>query len=384
MSYRYLARIGALLLASALTCCCMVVTGTGAVGSTIQATSTWRVVATIGNAGHGELPGFFAATSPANAFSSWRCASCAPSTRADNVIRRWNGHGWRQAISLPLALNYPRSIIALGASSASNLWALTNTGKAGIWNGHAWAVRTLPAWVLRPSRVGDPFAQTAVFGTGNAWVFSIGALSQPTLAAHFARGSWHKVALPGAPVAIGAVAANDIWAVGITKQSLTAARPVWTAMHWNGSAWRALSLPSVRVPQGDSAGYQITAAGSRDVWLTRQVGSATRTFSVALMHWTGRWHVVRAPSAVKAVGPMAQDGHGGVWFGARVGPLTSGASALYHYNAGRWSHQAVPARNGAGATLATITWIPGTRSLWAAASTTAGSQEVGEILKYGT
>jgi hypothetical protein len=139
----------------------------------------------------------------------------------------------------------------------------------------------------------------------------------------------------------------------------------------------------VTIPQGDSVGYRIAAVGPRDVWLARQVGNATGTFSAALVHWTGRWRVVRAPTAINEFGPVAQDGHGGVWLGAQVGSVTSGRSALYHFGGGRWSHRGVPSRSGAKAFVRTMTRIPGTRSLWAAGSTSAGGQQVGEILKFG-
>jgi hypothetical protein len=381
VSYRILARVNALILGSTLVMGVWAATPTDAAAA--ASSPGWRVVASVGNSSHGELPGFFAATGPHNAFSSWECVSCSRSARADNFIRHWDGRSWRRSISLPVSLNYPRSVIALGASSSSNLWAFTNNGRAGIWNGHAWKISSLPTWVLRPSRVGDPFGQAAVFGPGNAWVFCIGAMAQPTLAAHYFRGAWRKVPLPGAPEDVSAIAADDIWVLGITKQSLTAAKPVFAAMHWNGSSWRTLQLPAVNIPQGDSVGYRIAAVGPRNVWLARQVGNATSTFSVALLHWTGRWRVVRAPTGIKALGPMAQDGHGGVWLEAQVGSVTSGRSALYHYNGGRWSHQGVPSRSGAKASPRTMTWIPGTRSLWAAGWTAAEGQEIGEILKFG-
>src|SRR5262249_31152576 len=147
-----------------------------------------------------------------------------------------------------------------------------------------------------------------------------------------------------APVEIAAIAPDDIWALAVTKRSLSAPKPVFTTMHWTGSSWRTVQLPAVKVPPGDSAGYHIAALGPRNIWLPRQVGNATHTVSVALLHWTGRWHVIKAPTAIKSLGPMAQDGRGGVWFDAQVGSLTASRTALYHYRAGRWSHQPVPSQ----------------------------------------
>lgn len=350
--------------------------GAGAAGAALPSHG-WRIVATVGDATHGELPGFFTAPAADDAFSSWKCVACSVSHRGQNFIEHWNGHSWRQTIPLPVPLNYPRSLIAIGASSASNLWAFSSTRTAGVWNGSRWRLLSLPAWVLRPTRIGEPFGQAAVFAPNDVWVFSIGATSQPTLAAHYFHGSWLKVSLPGAPIQVSSVAPNDIWVVG-----LLATKPAWLAMHWDGSAWRALTLPKVRIPPGDSAGYSIVATGSRDVWLARQVGVFRHTVSASLLHWNGRWHVIKAPSSIDSFGPMSQDGHGGLWMQAQHGFYPSAHLFLYHYGGG-WSRQAIPTRPAATTNLATITWIPGTRSLWAAGALFATSSETGDILKFG-
>jgi hypothetical protein len=364
----------------AVAVCGMLALAAGSAAATTASTRGWRIVTTIGASNHNEVPGFFTATGPHNAFSSWRCAGCARSNRALNFIRHWNGRSWRRSIALPAVLNYPTFLVALGASSASDLWAFTTTGKLGVWNGSRWAIRSLPTWVLRPTRVGEPFAQAAIFSPGNAWVFSIGAITHPALAAHYRGGVWRKVSLPGAPVQISPVAPNDIWAVGF---ALKRTSTPWVPMHWNGSAWRTVALPKVKIPPGDSAGYGIVAVGARDVWLPRLVGNVRHTFSVSLLHWTGRWHVIKAPASIVGLGPVSQDGHGGLWMEAEYGDFRTGRMFLDHYGAGRWSRQPIPAGHGARAFLGTITWIPGTRSLWAAVNAVSGSQQTGEILKYG-
>jgi hypothetical protein len=215
------------------------------------------------------------------------------------------------------------------------------------------------------------------------WVFCIGANAQPTLAAHYFHGAWRKVSLPGAPEEVSALAADDIWVLGTTKQSLTAARPVFAAMHWNGSSWRVRKLPAAKIPQGDSVGYRIAAVGSHNIWLARLVGTATQTSSVALLHWTGGWRVTKAPTAIDDFGPLAQDGHGGLWMDAQHGTLQAARDFLYHFGGGHWTHQPVPAPANAHATLSSLTWIPGTRSLWAAATAIAGGEQTAEILKFG-
>jgi hypothetical protein len=286
---------------------------------------------------------------------------------------------WGIISSIPAPLNYPRSVIALSASSASNLWALSNDGKLGIWNGTSWAITPLPTWVLRPSHSGDPFAEAPVFSPGNAWVFSVGAISQPTLAAHHDNGAWHKVILPAAPGPVSPVAPDDIWAMG----TLPGASPASVAMHWNGSAWQSLALPAVTVPPGSSAGYQIMATSPHSLWLGRTVGTFSHTASVALLHWTGSWHRITVPFPTAALGPMAQDGSGGLWLLATRGHYPNAVEYLDHYGPRGWTRQAIPAKPGAAASLQTLTWIPRTRSLWASGALVAGSQQTGDILKYG-
>lgn len=350
----------------------------GATDVAATASPGWRIVATVGTATTGELPGWFTASSAASAFSSWNCVHCSVSTRDQNFVEQWDGSSW-QPIALPVPLNYPRSVVAFSASSASNLWSVASSGKLGIWNGTSWAVTSLPSWVLRASNSGDPFADASVFSPGNAWIFCVGALSQPDLAAQYRGGAWHKVSLPAAPVQVSAVAPNDIWAVG----TLAGTSPTWVAMHFNGSAWRTLALPAVTVPAGDSAGYQIMATGPDSVWLGRTVGSFSHTASVALLHWTGSWHLIKVTLPTSTLGRMAQDGNGGLWMLATRGHYPKAVQYLDHYGPGGWTRQAIPTKPGATTSLQSLTWIPGTRSLWASGSLTAGRQETGDILKYG-
>src|SRR5262249_10689340 len=149
------------------------------------------------------------------------------------------------SIGLPVPLTYPRFVTSISASSASNLWALNDSNKLGIWNGSRWTVKVLPSWVLRVTRAGDPDGQAVALAPGNGWVFSLDAISQPTLAAHFAHGSWHKVSLPVMPFDASAVSSRDMWVLGITKKSLSTTRPDWAVAHWNGSTWHVLMLPKV-------------------------------------------------------------------------------------------------------------------------------------------
>lgn len=349
----------------------------GVSGVRAQVSLGWRIVATVGTITRNEVPGWFTATSATDAFSSWNCVDCSAATRDENFVDRWNGRNWRP-IALPGALNStPPSVIALSASSASNLWALSSLRKVGIWNGRSWSVRSLPPWVLRPTRSGDPLAQAAVFSPSLAWIFCTSAVSEPTLAAHYYHGAWHKVFLPAAPEEVSVIAPNDIWGLGFPAK-----QPGWVGMHWNGAVWRTLALPHVTAPR-DSTFYAMTATGPDSVWLTRTITGSNHTTRVALLHWTGRWHVITVPLPTSGLGNIAQDGTGGLWMQATGGSYSKTVFYLYHYGHGRWTRQIVPAKPGLTTLLGELTWIPGTRSLWATGTLSAAAGVFGAILKYG-
>lgn len=374
MSYRSIVRFSTVIAGA-------VALAAGPAAASVSTSTGWRIVATIGSS-NTERPGLFAAAGPDEAFSSWQCVSCSVFSRNKNFIRHWNGRSWRGSIALPAAINYPRFLIAIGASSGSNLWAFTTTRKAGVWNGRHWVIKSLPPWVLRPSRVGEPFGQTAVFGRGNVWVFCIGAITQPALAGHYVHGVWRKVQLPGEPVEVSAVSKDDIWMLGITKKSLATRKPVFTAMQWNGADWRTLTLPRATIPSGYGASYHIVGVGRSDVWLSRVIESSSRIASVSLLHWNGRWHKIGAPSFIDSIGPISQDGRGGLWMQVQHNSAKA-QWFLYHYRGGHWTRDPIPAQAGAQATLATITWIPGTDSVWAAGTFFGGGIVKADVLKHG-
>jgi hypothetical protein len=367
---------GFLLRAGAAAAVASIALAAGAAGaSAIPASSSgWRIVATVGGSTHNEMPGHLVATGPANAFSTWRCASCSTSDRSANFVLHWNGSHWGK-IALPLALNYPRSIVTVGASGPSNFWAFASNYRVGIWNGSQWTIRTVPSWVMPVNRAGDPYGRASVFASGNVWVFS-----NSTVAAHFSGGTWHQVSMPGTSDWVSAVAPDDIWTVGFTKQSVLTTHPVWTAMHWNGSAWHTLAPPKVSLPAGASASYIVAATGSRSVFLVRTIWSGITLLGAALLQWNGSWHASKIPYAATNVGPISQDGHGGVWIQAWEGSSPS-TTYLYHYGGGAWTRQPVPGKTGR--SILEMSWIPGSRSLWAIGWLSTGSVQTGDILKYG-
>ncbi|HET7012644.1 MAG TPA: hypothetical protein VFI65_01965 [Streptosporangiaceae bacterium] len=340
----------------------------------------WRIVATVGSASRGETPGArVVATGATDAFAYWQCTQCSIANRNRNFIEHWNGRAWRR-IALPVPLNFGNFLISIDASSASNLWAITSANRAGVWNGSKWSVRSIPRWALVIERSGDLGGQVVVLSPSNVWIFS-----QHALAAHFLNGTWHKVALP----AVGAfsftkVTASDIWGTAITTKSARTTHPVFTMLHWDGSAWHTLALPAVKTAPGTIPGYTLMADGRRSLWLTRLIEGPAHRTSAALLHWNGSWHTIKAPSGLVPA-DIATDGAGGVWIaGERSLLLKSAVEGLYHYRSGGWTRHLVPTKKGMTNILLSVTSIPGTHSLWANGLLAGkGGIEIGDIMKFG-
>ncbi len=103
---------------------------------------------------------------------------------------------------------------------------------------------------------------------------------------------------------------------------------------------------------------------------------------------TGTWkRLARGPAwkALESSGPAAAASGAGWRTVATVGAAHHNElpGFFYHFGGGRWTRRTIPAPAGARAVLSSLTWIPGTRSLWASATAIAAGKQTGEILKFG-
>lgn len=85
------------------------------------------------------VSGLLTAVSAREAWSTWAGTRFA-------VVERWTGGAW-QRVSLPARFDpYVRSAVAVGASSASDLWVFgtRSTTRALRWTGHEWLLQPAP------------------------------------------------------------------------------------------------------------------------------------------------------------------------------------------------------------------------------------------------
>jgi hypothetical protein len=376
MAYKGLALAGAAALTLA-----------GAVRPASGATSpSWRVVKNVGTAS-GSWASDFSISGPANAWSTWTALSPGGGSPA-LTVQHWNGGSWRQ-VPIPLSLTVPADVsVAFGASSAKNAWLIDQpngtTTPVVRWNGHNWKAWAIPPWALVWNESNIYRITTAFFSWRDVWLFSLGPGyhfgpgDRGTIARYNGR-SWTGTSVPVILNQVSVLSRNDIWGFGAGGGRVTRKLSGYSLVNWNGHRWLTVRVPKAQLP-GQTFLANPVALGPKDVWLDLDATGVTD----GLVHWNGRsWSQLAIPAQISRVTAMAQDGHGGLWLIGH-GPLPADTYYFAHLSGGSWITQTMPPDQSltAGA-LTGISWIPGTRSVWAGAEYSSPGGSVGAILKYG-
>ena len=202
-----------------------------------------------------------AALSVRTARDGWLVGRFGDEASPRPLISHWNGRAWEGPEDVPL----PGSLMDVAAISAGTAWAVGTLGAPGSastgaltmhWDGTNWAPVENPA-----TRVPGA-ALEGVSGTDSTDVWAVG--SQPNrggatdaLAMHWNGTQWTEIPLPSFDVlgtalhGVDAVASNDVWAVGTFKRKEFVSEPL--ALHWDGRAWTAIA--------SDRGGEATTLAG---------------------------------------------------------------------------------------------------------------------------
>jgi hypothetical protein len=338
-----------------------VVAGKAAVATTAK-TPGWRVVAAVGPDNEA-VTGTVSADSATDAWSVW-------TGTAFTAVERLEGTRWSR-VPLPAALTaYARSAIAFGGDSPTDFWLFNSRSATHVlrFADARWTLQPIPSWVLQrqPGGVG-PSVSAAVFGPDNVWVFGLRA---DAYAAHYDGRGWARVRLPAVPDEVSAVSADDIWALHGS-----------VAWNWNGEHWTASNIPKAAGNPPESFD-NLSATGPGSAWVWRNVVVPGRPTEVDQLHWNGTsWRRAGTGSPADLIDSVAPDGSAGLWAtGVDVNP--GGFNRFYHLAGGRWN-EASPPSGIWDQQPESLTWIPGTHSLWGTATGLTSKGSYGVIIKYG-
>ncbi|MBC6456757.1 hypothetical protein [Actinomadura sp. HBU206391] len=333
------------LTASALAACAVVL---GTPAPTMADCECWHYVRAEGST---ENTTFSEVSAP-----SFTTALAAGSRGSTPLLAHWNGVRWREAV-LPLPRDTAMEGVA--ASSIRDAWAVGYTPGGTAYTARWAGDRT---WEAVPMRAREPSFPRAVDARSprDAWI--VGSSGHPHARAaswHWNGRHWQAVPVPDLSeipgqghselVAVSALAADDVWAVGSGGTTPPHSRsiadrgdgavPHALIAHWDGRAWTSVPAePSAGGGPSASVLADVVALSADDVWA---VGTAWPGTDVPMAwHWNGTvWQNVAIPWKRGRLYSVAGDGRGGVW---AAGESAAGTALLAHWNGERWDVSGAP------------------------------------------
>jgi hypothetical protein len=253
-----------------------------------------------------------------------------------------------------------------GLLAASLSLLVIGAGANGLVCGPSWSTVASSEHLRKPSAI-------AAIASNDIWV--VGSTKDTahairTGAEHWDGSSWSQVPAPDVGTGanqlngVDALASNSVWAVGYSTSS---GRQNTLIERWNGTQWRVVASPNAGT-SGDNALTSVDALSSTNAWAVGSSRTATSRKSL-IQRWNGTsWTIVSSPNpgtlgnsllGVEATGPND------IW---AVGWKNSGnglQSLLLHYNGTGWTEAAGVPRVGTGDNVLTDVSVVGNDDVWA-------------------
>ena len=323
----------------------------------------WRVVSA-------PSPGQSATLSGVDAVAAndvWAVGYSTVNPHDVTLIEHWNGQEW-SVIPSPNSGAGTNQLAGVAAVAADDVWAVGRYDRGTAlwgtliehWDGSAWSI------VPSPNAAGSNllWGVTAV-AANDAW--AVGVADDRTLALHWDGSAWTIVPTPNAGsdsnvlLGVTAVAANDVWAVG--RYNNTGLFWLQTlVLHWDGSAWSI--VPSPNTQYGANVLYSVAAVAANDVWAVGMGNGWPLT-----EHWSGgAWSIVPSPpngNNQHDLFGVAAASSGDVWAVGRVRDISSYFRLLLeHWNGAAWGAAPGPPTGPGHQYLYGVTALTGT-DIWA-------------------
>ncbi|ONI75270.1 hypothetical protein ALI144C_41820 [Actinosynnema sp. ALI-1.44] len=312
-----------------------------------------------------------------------------PVTGTCGNVFRWDGRKWTQQGLIDTCKG---PLHAVSAASSTSVWTVASTA-AYRWDGQKWTSKPYP------TESGNEFYLNDIAAVGNT-AFAVGRSWRPqgevTTAGviRWDGNAWQKMSVPLPAgntelTSVYATSANDVWAVGTTKQRGFGSDDQALVLHWNGSAWTAVPNPpkvnlvATRLNTVVARGGEAWVGGEKVTYESN--GISVKTREALLARWDGRaWTATATPLPVdqdeKSV-VLTLNGTE-VWAGANVYDRAQGykwIGSLLRWDGSAWQQTSKPALVEFG--YRQLGSIPG-GGLWAAGNGTRENDELahGEYL----
>lgn len=304
----------------------------------------------------------------------WAQDPSGPQYVKRTLIQHFDGGSWSIVESPNPRGDVNSQLHSVSAASANDVWAVGSSHNGSLpsrtliqhWDGAQWSIVPSPS----PDSQFNELRSVAALSANDVWAVGYRGGTKSgtpieTFILHWDGASWRQVASPNIPgganqlFSITAIAANDIWAVGVA-----AGAPL--AMRWNGSAWSVVPIQR-NSGLGTEKLTAVSGTAGNDVWAVGDgKGIFTNQTFATIRHWDGaRWteKVCRAasgsnpPEGYEGGGPdayftgVAAAASDDVW---AVGVRGSGPMIL-HWDGQAWTTVTHPRAFPNSATLRAVT-----------------------------
>jgi len=318
-----------------------------ATGSPAQAQTVWTTVPSPNEPGRNLLLGADAS----DATHVWAVGDLISRDQIHTFARvlRYDGTAWRQA---PLS-GFPGNDVLtdVDAVSGNEAWA-AGSARGGLGRGSTLVARwNGSTWTPEPTPNGNPSGYNSLSGVAAAGgtVWAVGSWIESSTYNHRSlilqrtNGAWRLSTVPRVRAnefveGVDATGAADAWAVGWSSDGISVGPAVPMALHWNGSGWR-----SVPVPSSDSTVLNaVDALTANNVWAVGYTLVDGYNKQPYVMHFDGTsWR--RIPTPVAETGATLNDvvalsASNVVAVGTAA---NTGLSLVLHWNGSSWIRESV-------------------------------------------
>ena len=234
------------------------------------------------------------------------------------LIQHWDGGQWRTVESTTPLDSTDSGLFGVDAVTTDDIWAVGRNQGAPLsqhWDGTRWTTVPLPNSPTATLRAVVAVAHDNVWAAGD--YLAPGNIHTPWIV-HWDGATWTEVAVPagvtGSLRALAATSAGDIWAAGTTGDQVAGDSLI---LHWDGTAWRRVPSPNGSGPLSGLS--SLSAVAADDAWAvgSSRNGPFSAPTEAIVLHWDGsQWQRVASPAlagqparltGVAALGP------GDVW-----------------------------------------------------------------------
>jgi len=359
--------------------------GNGAAPAMAVASSPGSCAWTVVPSPHGPRTSYLVSVSADSEDDAWAVGvSTHPARTYFTLAEHWDGSTWTV---VPTPSPGHKSVFdAVFALSPTDAWAVGTRHDYSVliaehWDGTAWTMVPIPT----PN--GNGVGLHSVWGTSSTDVWAVGFTFVPdeppyarTLIEHWNGRAWHVVPSPNPGVqddnlqGVVAISPTDAWAVGHMNQSLNDGETL--IEHWDGTAWTVVASPNGEFPF--SLLFAVGAVTANDIWA---VGvSRDDSIDSLYLHWDGSiWSTVPGPAGMsgdRIYGGLAAIATDRVWaVGAWHGTLA------VRWNGRIWKIVTTPNPGSFANALAAASPIPGTNQAWAVGYTSSFGEKEGTLIE---